>query len=55
MTRLITAPELLFSIYIEVFLFTQYKDVFVIQEKWKHSLDNNDIVGRNVVINKKLN
>ena len=55
MARLITAPELLFLTYTKAFLFTQYKDVFVIQKKWKYLLDNNDTASRNVVANKKLN
>jgi len=52
---LITAPKLLFSTYIKAFLFIQCKDAFVIQEKWKHSLDNNDATNRSVVVNEKLN
>ena len=54
-TKLIIVPELLFSTYIETLLFIQYKDVFVIQKKWKHSLDNNNVINRNVIANKKLN
>ncbi len=53
--RLITTPELLFPIYIEVLLSTQYKDVFIIQKKQKYLLDNNDIVDRSVIANEKLN
>src|SRR6266699_1056482 len=55
MARLITAPELLLPIYVEAFLFIQCGDAFVTQKKWKYSLDNSDVVGRNVVANEKLN
>jgi len=55
MARLITAPELLFSIYIEALLSIQCGNVFITQKKWKHSLDNNDVVGRSVVVSEKLN
>ncbi len=54
-TKLITVPELLFSTYIETLLSMQRRDAFVIQKKWKYSLDNNDVANRNVVTNEKLN